>query len=113
MCLSRFKSYLTHQSAWLLVDIRGVEMLLTDKAICALSELAVEEEYPPTLDHHRNIARLQLKEVVEWGEEDCTEHAVESRKPIRRSLEMMGRSPVYPRHECYACWQNLLKEVGL
>ena len=40
-------------------------MLLKDEEICALSGLEVGEEYPPTLDHHRDIAKAAVKKVVE------------------------------------------------
>lgn len=88
-------------------------MLLTDEEI---RDIRIEWLRGKTLSYKGLIdmsAKAQAKKIVEWGEEDCTEHAVEARKSIRRSLEMIGRPPVYPRHECYTCWQTLLKEAGL
>ena len=83
-------------------------MLLTDEEMAACVE-------PTPLDggviNPHLAAKAQLKKVVEWGNENCTEHAVEARESIRRGLRMIGRPPVYPRHDCYTCWQSLLKEV--
>ena len=41
-------------------------ILLEDKEICAVGELEVGDVYPPALDHYREIARAQLKKVVEY-----------------------------------------------
>ena len=37
---------------------------LTNKEICALSELEVADEYPPSLDHHREISRATVKKIA-------------------------------------------------
>ena len=71
---------------------------LTDEEICALRGLDVSDEYPPTLAHHRDIAKLQLKKVMEWGNEPCDEHTVGIRAKLKR-------------HQCIECWQALLEEV--
>ena len=39
-------------------------ILLKAEEICALSELEVNEEYPPALAHHREIAKAQLMKVA-------------------------------------------------
>ena len=49
------------------------------------------------------IARAQLKKVVEWGNEDCTEHGF-------IITEEVLKYP--PRHQCPKCWQVLRKEVN-
>ena len=45
-----------------------------------------------------DVARLQLKKVVEWGRETCFNH-----------LSPMGGLPV-KRHGCEMCWQSLRGE---
>lgn len=42
-----------------------------------------------------DVAKVQLKKVVEWGNERCIEHDLEG----------------YDRRECSQCWQSLLEEV--
>ncbi len=48
-------------------------ILLSDEDICALSGLDADEEYPPTLDHQRGIAKAQLKKIRDnMGVELCS-----------------------------------------
>ncbi len=76
-----------------------------------LTDEEIEEIISPMLMvSPATIAKAQLKKVVEWGDEDCPEHAVEARESLRRGLELCGLSPIYPRRECQTCWQALKKE---
>ena len=45
-----------------------------------------------------NIAKAQLKKVMEWGEEMCLDPQHTHKLDYKQ------------RHNCYRCWQDLLKE---
>ena len=73
------------------------KILLSDEQIWALRGLEVGEEYPPTLDDRRDVAKAQLMAVVDWGYEDCphTGHSDSAR---------------LNKFECPECRLVLLKE---
>jgi len=67
-------------------------ILLTDVEIddCQIEEFGLLEIF--TNEH--NIAKAQLKKVVEWLESPCVEH--------------LGHSP---RIHCHQCWNSLKEEL--
>ncbi len=68
---------------------------LTDEEILELDEMCFE------CGQHDDseVAKAQLKKVVEWGDEPCIEH------------EHGKRVDAVPRKHCSECWQALLEEV--
>lgn len=82
-------------------------MILTDKEIIGARVGAYAEEGLPVTDimryvdiEDRGIAKTQLKKVVEWGDEACSdkEHHPHYDHMLRRA--------------CPMCWQALLEEVN-
>ena len=53
-------------------------------------------------DQDRAIAKEQLKEVGDWGDEDCYDHNEAQRKEQGWRVK---------RRECPLCWEALLQEV--
>ncbi len=85
-------------------------MILLDDVEIDKAYLAyMESDLPPMTDisrgANRAIIQAQLKQVVEWGNEECFEHPYDSELPE----EEYNRK----RHRCPACWQTLKKEAGL
>ena len=78
--------------------------LLNDKELCVLRGLEVADEYPPTLEHYRVIAKAQyqlcIKDFVEWGEEKCHGHPNPKEK---WGLWIEGMT----RKTCPECWGTL------
>ena len=77
-------------------------ILLTDEAIGEVIRKSLGNELPELEDYtwavteeDKAIAKEQIKNVYEWGEEPCEEH---------------HQDMVFKR-ECYYCWQSLLKEL--
>ncbi len=58
----------------------------------------VGDHKPTPCDYIEAGSKAQLKNVVEWGEENC----------IELGHQGNGRSK---RRHCYHCWQALLKEA--
>ena len=76
-------------------------MLLTDDEISrALRDEGYTDEVHAELGV---IAKKQLKEMVDWGEEECFEHPYTS----KLKSEEYNRK----RHRCPKCWQSLLEEI--
>ena len=76
-------------------------ILLSDEEITQI--INKEHNLRGVRDSDRAIAKEQLKQVVEWGNEDCHEHSYRSK--LKR--EEYNRK----RHRCFECWQDLLKEI--
>ncbi len=76
---------------------RESRILLTDEE--NPHKLIVGEGLESVFDKHYAFeagAKAQLKKVVEWGEEDCTDRS---------------HSGTMPRRSCGFCWQSLLEEI--
>ena len=75
-------------------------MLLTDEEIQVIFDRAKRTPTAPVDCYicRKNLAKAQLKKVVEWGNEDCPHNTPSGRVKFAR--------------ECHLCWQTLLKEVG-
>ncbi len=61
------------------------------------------EAYHGRVSDIREVAKAQLKKVVEWLHEECFDHPYESELPS----EEYNRK----RYRCFECWQALLKEI--
>ncbi len=75
-----------------------MSILLTDDELRDLAWHIAANRVPNQMGYMRDTALTQLKNVAEWGEEDCEEH-----------VSLAGRK----RWQCPECWQALKKEVGL
>ncbi len=53
----------------------------------------------------QDFAKAQLKKVVEWRNEECTEHS--------HTINISGvdRKMIVMHNDCEECWQALLEEV--
>ena len=69
-------------------------MILTPEELLELIHSAEGDDYIAGL----YIAQAQLRKMVEWGEEVCTEHS-----------EVYARF----RRKCDDCWQALRREAGM
>jgi len=57
----------------------------------------------PSTEYDRQIAKAQLRNVVEWGNEDCPHNpAIPNSRVFRHALK---------KRQCEECWQALLKEI--
>ena len=70
-----------------------------------------KESYLEDADQIIPLVRADCqREIGEWGNEDCTEHVVELRARLRKTLEeMKADKPYFPRHGCYICWEERFK----
>ena len=68
---------------------------LTDEEIQAIHDSLVGQYAPITIE--MQVAQAQLKNVAEWFEEKCYDHA--------------PALPRVKRKRCARCWQALLDEV--
>ena len=87
-------------------------MLLTDEEIKRGIREEYDRRYPfvrssmADLDCYNAVAKAQLKQMVEWGNEECSDHSHFDSKDGGMLL-----STTKIRGECYFCWQSLLEEV--
>ena len=74
-------------------------ILLTDEEIKGALRFMGEDVGGHNWYEHteKAIAKSQLKKVVEWGDEDCTDRS---------------QSGTMKKRECGFCWQALLEEIG-
>ena len=86
------------------------DVLLTPEEILQATQVATfldNGELDPDCGYLRGrqqVAKVQLKKLVEWLEADCAEHPVPA---YPTGTEFI------PRRECDKCWQELRKIAGL
>jgi len=93
-----------------------MNVLLSDEQIQGevweFGNLSVNEngEVPQKIEYYRKLCKAQLKAVISWLEEPCTEHPNLPSKSKGAPRIFLGG----PRHRylCFDCWQQMKRGAG-